>query len=285
MVTLMCWLQGTTSPSEKLTDEMFCQFSPPDQLHSDQGRQFESHLMKEICKLLHIKKTKTTPYHPQCDGMVERFNCTLLDMLATTTREHALDWEHQIRKVCMAYNTSIHSSTGFTPFYLMFGRQAKLPIDLMYGSPVAVTQELPVSDYAILLKKSLEDAYSVTREKLGVSHTRRKEQHYKRVHGKPFEPEDLVWLHSTVIPPGHSRKLFDRLKLCAPGTRFLTAVDTESDMENFQPSVLSNLSGSHEFGGDMEIVNTDVDPPPNPDPASHRYSRRPPERLDPVVNH
>ena len=217
----------------------------------------------------------------------------------------------------MAYNTSVHSSTGFTPFYLMFGRQAKLPIDFMYGSPAAVTQGLPVSDYAILLKKNLEDAYSVAREKLGVSHTRRKEQYDKRVHGKPFEPADLLWLHSTVIPPGHTRKLhhpwtgpfkviervsdsdyrikglrgrkkthivhFDRLKLCA---RFLTAVDTEFDMENFQPSVLSNLSGSHEFCGDMEIVNTDVDPPPNPDPAPRRYPlrpRRPPERLDPVV--
>ena len=196
--------QEATTITQKLTGEMFCRFSPPDQLHSDQGRQFESHLMKEICKLLHIKKTKTTPYHPQCDGMVERFNRTLLDMLATTTREHALDWEHQIRKVCMAYNTSVHSSTGFTPFYLMFGRQAKLPIDMMYGSPAAVTKELPISDYAILLKKSLEDAYSVAREKLGVSHTRRKEQNDKRLHGKPA---DLVWLHSTVIPPGHSRKL------------------------------------------------------------------------------
>ena len=70
---------------------------------------------------------------------------------------------------------------------------------------------------------------------------------------------------------------FDRLKLCAPGIRFLAAVDTESYMENFQSSVLSNLSGSHEFGGDMEIANTDVDPPPNPDPAPRRYPRSPPE--------
>ena len=199
--------QEATTVAQKLTDEMFCRFSPPEQLHSDQGRQFESRVVHEVCKLLKICKTRTTPYHPQCDGQVERFNRTLLDMLATTTRENAFDWENQIRKVCMAYNTSVHSSTGFTPFFLMFGRQAKLPIDLMYGPPSDTTDPTPVSDYAVHLKKSLEDAYSLAREKLGTSHERRKEYYDRRVHGSPFQPADLVWLHSTVIPQGHSRKL------------------------------------------------------------------------------
>ena len=63
--------------------------------------------------------------------MVERFNRTLLGMLAVTTKEHPFDWEDQIRKVCMAYNTSVHATTGYTPFYLMFGREARLPADYM----------------------------------------------------------------------------------------------------------------------------------------------------------
>ena len=113
---------------------MFCRFSPPEQLHSDQGRQFDSELVKEICVLLQIRKTHTTPYHPQCNGMVERFNRTLLDMLATTIDNHQADWQHHIRKLCLAYNSSIHSTTGISPFFLMFGRQVKLPIDLMYGT-------------------------------------------------------------------------------------------------------------------------------------------------------
>ena len=120
--------------ARKLVDELFCRFSPPEQLHSDQGRQFESELIKEICKLLEIRKSRTTPYHPQGNGIVERFNRTLLDMLATTAHNHPSDWDLYIRKVCLAYNSSIHSSTGFSPFFLMFGREVKLPIDLMYGS-------------------------------------------------------------------------------------------------------------------------------------------------------
>ena len=82
----------------------------------------------EICSLLHIQKTRTTPYHPRGDGLVERFNRTLQDMLATTCKNHPFEWDAHLRKVCMAYNSSVQSSTGYTPFYLMmFGRQARLP--------------------------------------------------------------------------------------------------------------------------------------------------------------
>ena len=80
--------QEAITVARKITDEMFCRFSPPEQLHSDQGRQFESDFIKHICKILNVQKTRTSPYHPQCDGLVERFNRTLLHMLATTTREH-----------------------------------------------------------------------------------------------------------------------------------------------------------------------------------------------------
>ncbi|KAL5517635.1 hypothetical protein EMCRGX_G003217 [Ephydatia muelleri] len=110
--------QEATTVAKKLVDEMFCRFSPPEQLHSDQGRQFESDLVKEICELLQIRKTRTTPYHPQCNGMVERFNQTLLDMLSTAVGNHQADWQQHIRKLCLAYNSSVHSSTGLLRFDL-----------------------------------------------------------------------------------------------------------------------------------------------------------------------
>jgi len=80
---------------------MFCGFFPPEQLLSDQGKQFESELISEICKLLQIKKTQTTPYHLQCNGLVELFNCTLMDMLATTTKNHLFYLEEQLPCVFM----------------------------------------------------------------------------------------------------------------------------------------------------------------------------------------
>ena len=101
-------------------------------LHSDQGLQFESEVIRQTCKLLRIDKSRTTPYHPQSDGLIERFNRTLLQMLATCAETHPFEWEDYINKVCMAYNTSIQASSGYSPFFLMFGRTAHLPIDVIY---------------------------------------------------------------------------------------------------------------------------------------------------------
>ena len=124
--------QKAATVAKKLVDDMFCRFSVPEQIHSDQGKQFESSLLQEVCKILNIKKTRTIPYHPQCDGLIERFNHTLLSMLATTTKDHPFDWEEQLQMVCSAYNNSMQASTGYTPFFFMFGRVARMPIDLMY---------------------------------------------------------------------------------------------------------------------------------------------------------
>ena len=297
------WMEAYAIPNQeavtvarKLVDQMFCRFSPPEQLHSDQGKQFESTVMQEVCNILGMKKSRTTPYHPQCDGLVERYNRTLLDMLATTSRDHPFDWEDQLPKVCMAYNTSIHTSTGYTPFYLMFGREARMPIDLMYGT--RDQKEVPTTQYAAATKKSLEEAYRCVREKLSVSHARRKDYYDKKVHGSPFAVGELVWLHSTVVPRGKARKLhhpwtgpyrvtaklsdcdyrvkkllgsrrvqvvhFNRLKLCAPGTRFddpSPCVQEESPSQSDTPAV-----SPHCFGRDMELLDYDDPVPPPPVP-------------------
>ena len=85
--------QEAATVATKLTEEMFLRFSVPDQLHSDQGRQFEFRLLAEVCKVLQIQKSRTTVYHPQSDGLAERWNWTLLSMLATSVEDRPEDWE------------------------------------------------------------------------------------------------------------------------------------------------------------------------------------------------
>ena len=85
--------QEAVTVAQVLTQEFFFRFFPPEQLHSDQGKQFELELVEEVCKLLGILKTRTTPYHPQLDGLIERFNRMLLSTLGTVASENPFNFE------------------------------------------------------------------------------------------------------------------------------------------------------------------------------------------------
>ena len=91
--------QKATPVSNILLNKVFSRFGPPVVLHSDQGANFESNLLQEICDLMGIAKTRTTAYHPQCDGQVERQNRTLQNMLAAFASEHRDDWDLWIDSV------------------------------------------------------------------------------------------------------------------------------------------------------------------------------------------
>ena len=148
-----------------LVSEFMCRFGVPEQLHSDQGRNFESGVIKGICELLQVRKTRTTPYHPQSDGMVERFNRTLLNLLSLSVSENERDWDVKLPVLLFAYRTSVHETTGVTPFSMMLGREARLPEDLIYGLPVGGA---PVPqggrEYVEHLKKAMQNAYKSIRD-------------------------------------------------------------------------------------------------------------------------
>ena len=117
-----------------LVEEFICRFGIPVQIHTDQGRNFESNLFKEVCRLLDIDKTRTTPFHPQSDGMVERFNRTLQAMLSKVVSPDQRDWDKWLPYVMMAYRSSTHETTKY-PSEMMLGRNTRLPIDVLLPRP------------------------------------------------------------------------------------------------------------------------------------------------------
>ena len=126
-------------------------------------------------------------------------------MLATVVGDHPSDWEMYIRKLCFAYNTSTHSSTGFTPFYLMFGRQASIPVDLMF--PFNLGPEKELRTYVEQLRKGLRDADAIVRENCDADHRRQKALYDRKVSGQPFGKGALVWLFDPAVPRGKCKKL------------------------------------------------------------------------------
>ena len=90
-----------------------------------------------------MKKSHTTPYHPMGNGMTERFNRTLLQMLGTLSEDQKKDWKSFIKPLVHAYNGMKHESTGYSPFYLMFGRHPRLALDIVMGLPEDVHTDAP----------------------------------------------------------------------------------------------------------------------------------------------
>ena len=121
--------------ADKLVTEFFCRFGLAVQLHSDQGREFESDLFRTVCEKLGVEKTRTAPYRPQSDGLVERFNRTLKQMLSLFAHENPQDWDDHIPYLLMAYRATEHASTKCSPNLLMLGREITCPIDLIAGLP------------------------------------------------------------------------------------------------------------------------------------------------------
>ncbi|KII69581.1 Pro-Pol polyprotein [Thelohanellus kitauei] len=124
------WLHALPMKSQKASaivkkiSKVLSQFGPPRIIHPDQGRNFESFLFHELCKAWGINKSRTTSYHPQCNGLVERANRTLLNLLRKNLND-INGWDTIIDSLVYAYNTSKNASTKFSPYEIMFGREAR----------------------------------------------------------------------------------------------------------------------------------------------------------------
>lgn len=112
---------------------VFYRHGIPDTILSDQGSNYQSQLLAEIYELLDVHKVRTSPYHPQCDGITERFNRTIQSMLTSFVNDNQKNWCTLLPSLAFAYNTAVHSSTKATPFELMYGRNPKVPVDLIFS--------------------------------------------------------------------------------------------------------------------------------------------------------
>ena len=124
-----CKDQTAPVVAKVLRDHWFGCYGVPVQLHSDQGRNFESELIREVCALYGVQKTRTSPYHPQGNGQPERFNHTLCSLIKSLGMTERRKWPEALPHLLMIYNTTPHNVTGISPYTLMFGRKPVLPVD------------------------------------------------------------------------------------------------------------------------------------------------------------
>lgn len=263
------WVESYPLPNQEaktvakvLVEEWVCPYGTPRSLHSDQGRNFESNLFGELCRLLGINKTRTTPYQPQSDGMIERFNHTLLSMLSFYVDDNQHNWDVLLPYVMMAYRSSVHSSTGFTPYKVLFGQEMVLPIDIIMNVE-AQERFSTVNGYVERVAGSLSTVLEAVKR-----HQARASEHQKiyfdfKAQCQYYEVGELVWLKNKARRKGVSPKLQKRFKgpyrIVERISEVLYRIQPEGGTTNsvvhfnhLKPSVGSVFSGSD--GGHVETV-------------------------------
>ena len=145
--------------AKMLWDHFFIHYGFPEKILSDQGQNFESRLISELRELTQIKKLRTTPYRPEGNASCKRFNRTLISMFGTLPSDFKSRWTQHISTLVYAHNCTHSNATGFSPYYLLYGRHPLLPINIKFGVFVPELSKAITYKYIQELKKRLESAF------------------------------------------------------------------------------------------------------------------------------
>ncbi|GAB1869457.1 RNA-directed DNA polymerase [Camponotus japonicus] len=192
--------------AEAFVSQFVSRHGVPLEIHTDQGKNFESQLFIELMQLLGIKKTRTTALHPQSDGQVERQHQTIINYLAKYISENQRDWDEWVPMFLLAYRSSKHETTGMTPAELYFARELRLPIDLLQGTP-RLEDRLPPETFVENLREKLEEIHSDVRERMALKSSQMKTRYDRKVRTILFEEGERVWFYNPRRSKGKAPKL------------------------------------------------------------------------------
>ena len=194
--------------AETFTTQWCEEYGEPMQVHTDQGAEFESKIMKELCAKMDIEKTRTVAFKPSSDGLVERYNKTVIDCISML-RKKTKHWDLVVGKCVSAYNSTIHATTGFTPNKLWFGREIFHSSDLMMPKPTT-SDDVTREQYVKLWEADVRLAYEVAREKIGRNVKIQKKYYDRSSHLIAYKEGDAVMLKDYTPKIRGEKKLADK---------------------------------------------------------------------------
>ena len=186
----------TVSVAEALFS-IFSRVGFPREMLTDRGTQFMSDVMKEVSRLMSIRHLTTTPYHPACNGLVEKFNGTMKQMLKKMCEERPTDWDRYLDALLFAYREAPQASTGFAPFELLYGRDVRGPLMIvreLWTNEGAEPETKTTYQYVMDLREKLEDTCQLVQEQLKKSHERYRQQYNRKAKTRSFKEGDEVLL-------------------------------------------------------------------------------------------
>ena len=194
-----------------LFDEVICRFGMPNSVVSDHGKNFESILFAQLCKLCQIKTSKSTFYHPEGNGLVERMIKSIKQILTMYVDSKHSNWDIHLQSAVSAYNTAIQNSIGCSPYEVLFGRCPSVLADVILSRPVEI-DEKPLAQYLVDVKRNLAGTQKSVQAKLHAAQLRQKEYYDRFARSSlSFKPGDLVCVVNERSIIGQSKSFKDRL--------------------------------------------------------------------------
>lgn len=197
----------TATVAQAFLDNFVSRFGVPLQVYTDQGRCFESKLKDDLCDLLRKDKTHSTSMRPQANGLVERFNRTLISMLKPYCSSQQTTWDIFLQQVVMAYRSSQHSSTKMTPNKMVFGREIILPIQAVTRRPKCSDGDVEYDEHVTTLQTKLQQIHEVARQNLKVAVSYQKKHYDITSKKRSFDTGQVVWIHDPTRKIGVCSKL------------------------------------------------------------------------------
>ena len=184
---------NATTIAKILCERVFATFGLPLQLLSDRGSEFESSLMLELCRWLDIEKLRTTAYKPSTNGIVERYHRSLNTIMAKIITDDQRNWCEKVPIAAAAYRSSAHEVTGYSPNFLIFGRENRAPVDVNFNAHDIEENEVVLDEFVDSRRKMMREVYSIVRQRLGVAANRRKNYYDTNVKPSHYKVGTWVW--------------------------------------------------------------------------------------------
>ena len=188
--------QTACTAAETLRNGYFGLFGAPAYLVSDQEKAFTGHLITNLCELYGVQKLRTSPYHAQTNGQVERMNQTIICMIGKLEQDKKAHWSEHLPEMLSAYNGTRSVVTGYSPYFLLFGRKARMPVNYLFptlhDSPHQTKMEVSVA----AMQKRLKEAFAVARHRTSQEAAKQRRYYDCKAGAVALQPGDVVMVRT-----------------------------------------------------------------------------------------
>ena len=188
--------QTARTTTETLTNGYFGLFGAPAYLISDQGKAFTGHIISHLCDLYGVQKLKTLPYHAQTNGQVERMNQMIIRMIGKLEEDKKACWSKHLLELLLAYNATCSAVTGYSPYYLLFGRRSRIPVDYLFPTLHDLPHQTKMEVSVAAMQKRLKEAFAVARCLTSEEAAKQHRYYDHKAGAVALQPGDVVMVHT-----------------------------------------------------------------------------------------